>query len=157
MIWLGDEDSFKSASSKFWQSVDLQVKNHYATWSTTGVEKLLDVFRKVQDAGRVIEVQRASSVVWRSRDAKFRAEPLRYGAFAELVFPSLPKDSEVLRANEQTLTYFGVEKDDIFRWLEELQSSNVERIVPVGKALDIGLNWDGKETLVILSRRIELS
>ena len=157
VIWLGDEDSFKSASSKFWQSVDLQVKNHYATWSTTGVEKLLDVFRKVQDAGRVIEVQRASSVVWRSRDAKFRAEPLRYGAFAELVFPSLPKDSEVLRANEQTLTYFGVEKDDIFRWLEELQSSNVERIVPVGKALDIGLNWDGKETLVILSRRIELS
>lgn len=157
VIWLGDEYSFKSASSRFWQRVDLQVKNQYATWSTTGVEKLLDVFNKVQEAGRAIEVQRDSSVVWRSRDAEFRFGPLRYGAFAELVFPSLPKDPEVLRTNEQTLTYFGVEKEDIFRWLEELQLSNVERIVPVGKALDIGLNWDGKDTLAILSRRIEIS
>lgn len=157
VVWLGDKGVFERASAKFWQSVDRQVRSQYTTWSTTGVEKLMDVFRKVQSAGRVIVLERTSGVVWRSQDSEFAKQPLRYGAFAEFVFGSLPESSNFLRSNEQTITYFGVEKQTLLNWVLSLQKSSVERVVPVGKALDIGLNWDGKDTLVMLSRKIEIS
>jgi hypothetical protein len=157
VVWIGDEQSYQSASSIFWKSVAHQVNSRYSTWSTTGIEKLLDIFRKVEEAGRSIKLESNSAIVTRSRDIHFRIEPLRFGAFAEVVVSNIQESGPFLRSNEQTLTYFGVDKQRLFECVSSLGKSNVERIVPVGKALDIGLNWDGKDTLVLLSRRIELS
>jgi hypothetical protein len=157
VVWIGDEQSYKIASSKFWERVADQVNSRYSTLSTTGIEKLLDIFRKVEEAGKSIKLEQNSGVVTRSRDLHFRNEPLRFGAFAEVVVSNLQESGPFLRSNEQTITYFGLDKQRLFEWVGALRKSSVERIVPVGKALDIGLNWDGKDTLVLLSRRIELS
>ena len=43
----------------------------------------------------------------------------------------------------QTLTYFGVRSEDLRSFIVENRLSGIDRIVPVGEAMNIGLLWTG--------------
>ena len=61
-----------------------------------------------------------------------------------------------LRRNEQTVTYFGVQPMDLAK---NLMNSGciVDRIVPVGQALEMGVHWDGKDILSLLSHEMKVT
>ena len=56
----------------------------------------------------------------------------------------------------QTLTYFGLNKHDIINFIVKNRLSGIDRVVPIGKALDIGVFWDGYDILGSLSRIIDV-
>ena len=57
---------------------------------------------------------------------------------------------------EQTITQFGMVSHDIFKALA-VSGRMVDRIVPVGDALSMSMQWDGKQVLSLLSRQVEIS
>ncbi len=57
----------------------------------------------------------------------------------------------------QTLTYFGLQRDDILNFLNTSKPSGIDRFCPVGSALEIGLVWDGYDLIRSLSRIIQIS
>lgn len=63
--------------------------------------------------------------------------------------------NKLIRPNEQTITYYGVDKDVIFNSLFA-HNVYVNRIVPVGQALAINYNWDGLNILDRLTRETVL-
>lgn len=66
-----------------------------------------------------------------------------------------PKEMlKVLDSKCQTITYFGVDPLLLRNLIIENGCSGVDRIVPVGKALDIGIVWDGYDLVETLSREI---
>ena len=56
----------------------------------------------------------------------------------------------------QTLSYFGFTKDQFRNFLLNNNLLGIDRIVPIGKALEIDIIWDGHEVVKSLSRIISL-
>ncbi len=54
----------------------------------------------------------------------------------------------------QTITYLGFSKNEMIKFVKKNNLNGVDRIVPIGQAMDIDVIWDGYETLKHLSRVI---
>lgn len=156
VYWLGTDKDCAEQSEIFWSKFHEYSLVHYSTWSTSGVDKLVDFFNTVSEVGRPVELRRKSNLLWRSSDLAIASGPLRFGSFLEFFVTELPAVAKGLRPNEQTLTYFGIDPEEIFREVASSQFGSVERICPVGQALDMGLVWDGKDTTAVLSRIVEV-
>ena len=56
----------------------------------------------------------------------------------------------------QTITYFGFSKKFLEKFFSEYNFNGIDRIVPIGQALNINLVWDGYDLTTKLSREIEI-
>ena len=56
----------------------------------------------------------------------------------------------------QTVSYFGFTKNQLKYFLLNNNLSGIDRVVPIGKALEIDIIWDGYEVVKSLSRAITL-
>ena len=56
----------------------------------------------------------------------------------------------------QTVSYFGFTKDQLKYFLLNNNLLGIDRVVPIGKASEIDIVWDGYETTKLLSRMISL-
>ena len=56
----------------------------------------------------------------------------------------------------QTVSYFGFNKEQLKLFLLNSNLSGIDRMVPIGNALDINIVWDGFEVTKHLSRVISL-
>ena len=54
----------------------------------------------------------------------------------------------------QTITYLGFSKKEMLEFVKKNHLNGVDRIVPIGQAMNIDVIWDGYETLKHLSRVI---
>jgi len=83
---------------------------------------------------------------------------LNQGIFLQLNH-DLKKNNKLksfINKNYQTLTYFGYEKAEIKKILSDINYSGIDRVVPIGSALDMTFNWDGYDLISKLSRIIEI-
>lgn len=78
------------------------------------------------------------------------------GLFFEYHINDLIEASHILTDKFQTMTYYGVEKKIIFRFLKTLNSNSIDRVVPVGKAMEIGFVWDSHDIIRTLSRKVDV-
>ena len=78
----------------------------------------------------------------------------KFGYFYELSITDLKELSKIIETKIQTITYFGVSKNEILDFIVEEGLIGVDRIVPIGNALDIGIYWDGYDLIRTLSRHI---
>lgn len=69
---------------------------------------------------------------------------------------SLDALSKFINTKLQTLSYFGISKDEWIKFMESPSITGIERIVPVGQALAFSPRWDGYDLLAELSRAITL-
>ena len=56
----------------------------------------------------------------------------------------------------QTITYFGFKKNDLKFFVLKNNLLGIDRIVPIGNALDIKIIWDGYDVIQSLSRIITI-
>jgi len=54
----------------------------------------------------------------------------------------------------QTLTYFGFNKFFFEKYIENNKPLGIDKIVPIGKGLNIDLFWDGYDVIKTLSREV---
>jgi hypothetical protein len=85
--------------------------------------------------------------------ASFRG---RYGYFFEAVDNDLEKFQAIVGKQYQTITYYGVDPTSIIKVINTCGLSGIDRVVPVGKALNIGVVWDGYDIIGTLSRIINV-
>ena len=52
----------------------------------------------------------------------------------------------------QTITQFGVDAVQLAQQIAAAHLRGIDRIVPIGKAMDIGVFWDGHDLIRELSR-----
>lgn len=54
----------------------------------------------------------------------------------------------------QTLAYWGIKKDDLIKFIDQVSITGIDRVVPLANALTFAPEWDGYELLSQLSRRV---
>ena len=74
------------------------------------------------------------------------------GYFYEYVTTTLDEIASIVSSKYQTLTYHGLTKESLASFIVRHRMIGIDRIVPVGTAMDIGLIWDGYDLIRTLSR-----
>ena len=77
------------------------------------------------------------------------------GYFFEYDAKKLSEIIHIISNKYQTLTYFGLNKSFLKDFVIDNKLNGIDRIVPIGQALDISLTWDGIDIIESLSRIVD--
>ena len=80
----------------------------------------------------------------------------KWGFFYEYETNNLKKISKYINKKYQTLSYFGFKKDFFKDFIVKNNIQGIDRVVPIGQALDVGLFWDGYDINKSLTRVIDI-
>lgn len=155
IYWLGDAQTIDQAKHVYWSKMDQFVSQHYQLDPVARNDRLLDMMRFSIAQESPIKVDQHSNNIWRLDNPDLNQHNLRYGTFLDISLNELEQLPTFIRDNEQTLTVYGLDCERIFTILKQAKRP-VDRIVPMGQALDIGLMWDGKNLLSLLSRQTQV-
>ena len=79
------------------------------------------------------------------------------GLFLEIEKNSIEDIAKEVRDIDQTLSYIGLSEHDIRSLIMKITNRGVDKIVPVGQALDFNLVWDGYDLIEQFSRKIVIN
>lgn len=157
LFWVGAPETIAAAEDGFWTAVGVELQaQDYRLDPTARIDKCLDLMAITQTLGRAAHLRPRSPDIWCLEEPLQRDLDLRFGQFVEIALPSIDGVAAHLRSQEQTLSYFGVDPYGLLRAVKRGRGHTVDRIVPVGRALDINPLWDGKDIPALLSRRIDV-
>lgn len=153
VFWYGDASERDAARARFWQVLGKHLDSEYKLDPVARVDRALDVLAFVDAMEDSVQLIQEHSDIWRISDDRLRSLTLRFGMFLEVDITEFSQITPYLRKNEQTLTVFGVDQKAVFIELNAGRPG-VDRIVTIGNALNMGLHWDGRNMLSLLTREI---
>ena len=78
----------------------------------------------------------------------------RFGLFYECDLKNFDDLKNIVNEKFQTLTYFGFDKNFLAEFVVKNNLHGIDRIVKIGRALDIGIFWDGYDLINQMSRTV---
>jgi hypothetical protein len=156
VVWLGEHAETEQASERLWKAVRAEVERRYELSGVASVDKLTQACRDAIELSSVTELLRSDNRIYRLRLNSLTGETANRrcgsGYFYEYVTDQIDDMAAVVTSQVQTLTYFGVPREELASFVRQNRVCGIDRIVPVGEAMDIGLIWDGYDLIRTLSR-----
>jgi len=164
IYWIGAPDDCTAARGRFWKAVEAEVRRRDAENSpamamarlTAAFEMAGAALAKRPDgsalAGFPLRLDLERDIAQPDKDLH-----CGNGIFLEAQLSSLPSLAERVTDREQTLSVFGFERSDVEEFLLELPPRAIDRIVPIGSALDFSRIWDGIDLIEAFTRRVEVT
>lgn len=160
IFWINDskdQECLRNVKQRWWDKV----------WETAQVYDLTDrkAYLKYEQLcqyamlnGKFRESFRKDNLLYVEELTELPEQPEKFrgscGFFFEFVLDGLDQLLPVLNRKVQTLTYLGLDPDILEKLVTENRVRGIDRIVPVGQALNMGTVWDGKNLIVQMSRKI---
>lgn len=158
VLWQGNSAAVLSARGRFWSALRSIVDKKYELPPVSAVDKLMHLFRSSVSVprGRADLVRGISVITLRVDGLPEAVETLRgnRGFFIETTDNDLKQLFRVVTNKFQTVTYFGVAPEAVLKNVVSSGVKGIDRIVPVGKALEMNLIWDGYDVIGSMSRVI---
>lgn len=154
IYWYGNEAKQDQAKQKFVHQMNKYLESSYELATVSKIDKFIDVITFCEKINGSINVEQTSGKLWLLDTDSQEIKP-KLGTFISKGITKLDEISTYIRKNEQTLLYFGIDPKELLTMIVE-HGKLVDRIVPVGQALSIGMHWDGKNLIDTLSKKIEL-
>lgn len=76
------------------------------------------------------------------------------GLFYEYEVESLGDVARIVSDKDQTLAYYGFDRNELVELVASIQTRGLDRIVPIGQALDFNGVWDGQSFLTSFTREV---
>lgn len=76
------------------------------------------------------------------------------GLFYEYIVEKLTDITQVVIDKDQTIAYFGFEQSELVSLIEQIATRGIDRIVPIGQALNFDGVWDGQNFLTSFTREV---
>ena len=158
IVWLGKNS--KSVKEKFWKKLYELVKIKYKFTESALVEKYADLCKYATHLNNIKSIKKFDNLIYKIElknvDINNHNYRGKWGLFFEYSLNDINGIKHIINNKYQTLTYYGVDKLLIKKFVLENNLKGIDRIVPVGQSLNIGLLWDGYDILYLLSRGIEI-
>jgi hypothetical protein len=155
VFWLGER--VQEASERFWAALERSA-SRYDLEPILATDKYASLCDYVMGDYGVKSVVTHGNLIYRAQlDSLRMVESCRgrFGLFFEYRAKSLDELMRSVTPRWQTLTYFGLRGEELSAFVTERALRGIDRIVPVGSALDIGVFWDGYDLIRSLSRRVQ--
>lgn len=159
IAWVGGNEIAR-VSEEFHSRLNSEVKTrNYRLAPADVMAKLNYTFRSIvsQDAIKYRRFGYADSVLSVDDFPQFEADFCGAGFFFELRLPDLLALAPVVSRQHQTLSAFGFELSEIDALLVLLNGKGIDRVVPIGNALDFNRFWDGYDLLAEFTRRVAVT
>lgn len=158
VYWLGD--GVEQAQQRFWSAVHAYVKPRYPLEPVVAVDKLTAVYRAAEGLSDARLQPMPDNVVVRVQVDELTPDLDEHrcagGFFLEYADQTLDALLPVVKRKYQTLSYLGLNADELQRFVVDNGLRGIDRIAPVGHTMDFALTWDGCDLIRTLSRRISV-
>ena len=157
IFWQGEKKA--EAKADFWNRVHDKTVKEYTLAPVQAVGKLNAMYSVASQ--KKVHVEKGDDMFITRLDVdKIDKDLMNYkynsGFFFEKDIDNLNEIADVCDVRCQTLTYFGVKKEDFKLFLEEARPIGIDRIVPMGKSMDFALVWDGYDLIRQMSRKVTI-
>ena len=159
VLWYSKKN-IKKVREKFWNELNKKTLSDYNLPEIAVIEKYTNICKDFALNDNILKFNTYSSNLHTIEIKKLMngLENLRgkWGYFYEFQLKDLSSLSKVVNKKFQTLTYFGFSKDRLNNFIKKNNIQGIDRVVPVGQALNMDLKWDGYDIVSSLSRCINL-
>ncbi len=162
VLFTGNTNDCEHAGKSFWEFLgeELKRKDRHDS-ADIAMEKLVYMFETISTAdlpskpeplngGKPAVLRVTKEEIKRSR------ESCGGGFFFECFFNNLDELIPLISVKDQTLSYFGFSKEELKSFAEKVNGKGIDRIVPIGKALDFSPAWDGYSLINELTKRVNI-
>jgi Acyl-CoA reductase (LuxC) len=159
VAWIGSDDAMRASSADFWRRVATAaarrgvvsdagtVLGKFTTAAACAIDECVEHVQRVSPEVTVVRLA--------SLEGFTRVAP-GGGLFHETGINSLGALGPHLHRRDQTLTVFGIPREELVSVAREFNGRGVDRIVPVGQALSFHHHWDGYDLLQQFTRRVAI-
>ncbi len=158
ILWLGK--NIKKAKLIFWNLLNDLVKIKYDLTEVASIEKYTELCKKLAIDSNIKNFKTFSSNVYTVNLKSFKNDMStyrgRWGFFYEQEIKNINSLKKIISKKFQTLTYFGIEKKILKKFIIDNKINGIDRVVPIGQGLDINFFWDGYDINKVLTRVIDI-
>lgn len=155
VVFIGDDADGRSREC-FWQTLASLVATEYPMTASMAINKYTQLCEYAVDAGGSGHIRRYGNELYRvvleALPPDLAAIRGHGGYFYEYLHLDPGCIAPVITKKFQTLTYFGFDKAELTQVVLDQGLPGIDRIVPIGRALDIEPLWDGINLITALSR-----
>ena len=160
IAWIGEKDDVQRAQARLWPVVVKIAEEKYSLQAVHVMDKFVQSCRRAVSSPHVESIERSGNVLYRialnaldQQQDEYRGY---FGTVHEVVLPNLDALAPIVNERYQTLTNQGVKNSVVREWIVRNQLRGIDRVVPVGHALDMNIVWDGYDVVNNLSRIIDI-
>ena len=155
IYWTNDSEQ---AREKFWNYVYDYANSKYNLQDAVCVDKYTKFCENAIMYDNIGETSTKTNLLYRSQIKTLSGNMTEIrgkgGYFYEYTLADKNELFKVINEKYQTITYFGIDEKELLNDIVKNELTGIDRIVPVGKAMDIDIFWDGHDLARELSRRI---
>jgi hypothetical protein len=158
LIWVGETLECRQAGERFFRTLAAYLaKRGHRTEMATRLEKFTFACRAILDnrAGALLDSPQMTMLTVTELNPGVR-DYTGGGFLYQMSTPALDALSEFIQRRDQTVTSFGFSAAELRQWTAILRGRGVDRIVPIGKALNFDRYWDGYDLLYELTRHVKV-
>lgn len=158
IVWMGKKQ--KELENKFWKKLYEFVLARYNFQAISPIEKFTDTCKFIISSSNIKSIKNFENYIHKIELKKLEVNNHlmrgKWGLFFEFYSKNLNNLKNIINNKYQTLTYYGISKEELKKFLVKNRLKGIDRIVPVGQSLNISLNWDGYNVINSLTRTIEV-
>lgn len=160
VAWIGEPDNVRCAQLRLWPAVEDIAEQQYRLQAVHVIDKFVQACRSALANHHVQKIERHKNLLYRLRldSLDSQQEECRgfFGTIHEVVLHDLNDLASIVSERYQTLTLQGIDAAALRRWIITNRLRGIDRVVPVGRALDMNIVWDGYDMISSLSRLIDV-
>jgi hypothetical protein len=160
--WIGNAQEIGAARARFWPALGAELARRAP--ANTEAMTMARVVAAFDYAARgAVTVEDAPTAfplrlqLQRPLDTQLRGLHCGNGLFLEQSLQALADLAQQLDDRDQTLAVFGFNPGELQAFAAALPPRALDRIVPVGQALDFDVVWDGVDLLAAFGRQVRLN
>jgi hypothetical protein len=162
VLWLGSASSVKKARCLFWEKLEkLVVEKKTEIIAASAVDKLVAEYSIAMTADDVLVEKTKNNLLNRILLTVPSAVKEEFhcgqGLFFEVIVKDIDEILSFITKKVQTISVLGMDKNELKQFILKNRPRGIDRIVPIGKALDFSVIWDGYDLLRSLVREVEIS
>lgn len=159
IFWLGEKEQITIAKERFWDFTCQRIeKEQYRNEPALNLLRLTTSnYYAAQNNTGNIEMGHGSQPVRveiMQENEQLREVHCGGGLFLEYSLVALEQLLDYIQDRDQTLSYFGITRHELIEWATLISNRGIDRIVPVGDALNFDPVWDGYDLLTYFSREL---
>ena len=156
VFWFGKK--IEKAKELFWESLYDELKD-YEIAPVTTVDKLLNFCKYSAYNSSKMKMVHDCRII-RMEISKVGKEVIEHlgnsGFFYEISIKDLDEILPICTWELQTLSYIGFDETVLKNYVLDNSPEGIDRIVPVGRTMDFGLIWDGKDIVRQMTRQVSM-
>lgn len=158
IVWLGQNKA--RAKDVFWKIVLEYAQEHYKITPVQTIGKINALYKAAANVN-ISKVDVSLPLLTRIQvdtlDPVLMDYRFNSGFFYEYDADTMRDILPISLNKSQTVTYYGLTREQIIKFINEDYPQGIDRFVPMGKSMDFTLVWDGFDLITTLSRIVSIT